>query len=202
MDRLKRVFGPVSCFKVYRSNSNERGVSSFLTNGALVILIGLILLSTVVMDQKRVRTVVGLKRVEKIHQSIVSWQDQVMDQKGHGGVDGPPVPKGPQDLAKDYPEAAKWLKDGDGAYKYEFSGLRYDRGNVYPLVSAVARDPQRVIAEELISNPDGTAKVGRVSESGRKISLTVFPRENPVLAGAILLVAVLYAGMKFSRKRE
>jgi hypothetical protein len=181
--------------------SHEQGASRLLTNVVLGCLIVLILLSTVVMDQKRVRTVVAMKRVETIQKGIVEWQDEMIDQ-GRNPANGPPVPNSPNDLVPNHPEAAKWLMEGDDAYQYSFAGLRFDRGQVYPLVSATARDPDRVIAEEIISKPDGTATVARMSKTGRRISVVGFSRENPLLSGAIVLCAVLYIGLRFFRKNE
>jgi hypothetical protein len=178
---------------------DERGAARLLTNLVLACLIVLILLSTVVMDQNRVRTAVAMKRVEAIHKGIIEWQDEMID-RGHKPADGPPVPDSPNDLAPGHPEAAKLLLNGDDDYQYSFAGLRYERGQVYPLVSATARDPHRVIAEEIISKPDGTATVSRMSEKGRRISLLGFSRENPALAGAIVLCAGVYLGLRLFRR--
>jgi hypothetical protein len=164
-----------------------RGASRLPANLALLGLIALILYAVYLMNQNKVRTAEAMKRVEAIHQSITRWQGEASGRAAHGG--GTPIPDVTGDLAPAHPEEAEWLLEGDVYYKYEFSGLRYEAGKVYPLVSATARDPASVFGEVIISRGDGSATIGRVSQAGREFSPVDFARDYPVVVGALIVLA-------------
>ena len=134
----------------------------------------------------------ALHRVESIHQTILKWQALALEDEGRAPDASFPVPEDPEDLASLNPKATKWLKDGDDNYKYNFSGLRYENGVIYPLVSAIAREPAQVYGEVIVSEQDGAGSVGRVAESGKQFSIIDFSKEYPVLVGTFL---VLFVGL-------
>ena len=181
---------------LFSLDRNEHGTTSFLSHLVVLSLIGLILYAAFLINLKWTRTVVAIKRVEAIHQVILKWQALALEEEGRDPDAGFPVPEDPEDLAPLNPETAAWLKDGDDYYKYGFSGLRYESGVIYPLVSAIAREPAQVYGEVIISEQDGAGSIGRVSEAGKQLSLMDFSKEYPILVGTFL---VLVIGLIFIR---
>lgn len=173
---------------------NKKGATSPLVNLVGLCLIVLILYAAFLMNLKWTRTAVAVQRVGAIHQTILQWQALALEEEGGDSDASFPVPESPEDLASLNPEATALLNDGDDDYKYGFSGLRYENGVIYPLVSATAREPSQVYGEVIISEQGGTGSIGRVSEAGKQFSLIGFSKEYPYLVGAFvaLLIGLIF----------
>ena len=180
---------------VSKQVSNERGSRSRLFKLVFLLIIAMILYSVFLMNQMRFRTASAVKRVEEIHRSIIAWQSQFISEENSTSLGKIPVPENDNFLDRVDPEASNWLKVGDEFYQYAYSGIRYEKGRTFPLVSATAKDPENVFGEVITSNSDGTASVSRISESVHRFNLFDFISERPFLTGALLFLIGLYLWM-------
>lgn len=181
------------------SQPNSSNATSLLFRVVLVGLLAVTLYGVFLMNQQRIRTRQAMVRVQMIQDAIEQWQSQNSKQIPEGAE--PPVPSSAEDLASVNPEAVKWLTDGDEYYKYKFSGMRFEGGNLYALITADAWDPSNVFGEEVISTPGGMATIGRFSPAGRRFSLPDFARAHPFTVGAFIVLFAAGLWINLGRRR-
>ena len=179
--------------------SDSRRSSRIFLNLIILGIIGVILNTVILIDEKRIRTAQAVNRVEEIYRVILASQGISPETKE--GMDFS-MPEDPESLTRNHPEAGRWLEEGDKFYRYSISGLKYDKGNVYPLVSAEAINAEDVFGEVIISNPDGGATVARVSELGTKFSMLGFTSSHPFLTGLLFFLLLVFIVMNASAWRR
>ena len=110
-----------------------------------------------IRQQKINRTLEAGKRIEAIHAALARWHEDPNLAKGTLSTDINQVARDGRTFREHFSREADWLTSGDAYYRYGYTHSLLADGRIVPMVTASARDPRRVQAAMIITQPDGKA---------------------------------------------